>query len=83
MSASPASRRRDSRRAVEHHPQPALLPAIDGRSARIDRKSHVRHVQEAVSRKPRARHRVGKPTKPLQSAGAEWPEAAARNALTA
>ena len=36
--------RRDSRRATEHDPQPALLLATDAGNARFDRKSHVRHV---------------------------------------
>ncbi|MGF6923594.1 queuine tRNA-ribosyltransferase [Paraburkholderia sp. 40] len=58
LSAPPASRRRNSRRAAEHDPQPALLPGTDAGNARCDRGETVRHIPQAFPRRPRARRRT-------------------------
>lgn len=48
LPASPAPCRRNPRRAAQHDPQPALLPAADGRDPRRDRNPYVRRVPPAL-----------------------------------
>ncbi|CAG9196537.1 hypothetical protein BVI2075_220051 [Burkholderia vietnamiensis] len=58
LSAPSASRRRNPRRAAEHDPQPALLPAADERDSRSDRNAYVRRVPPALRAGSRDRGRL-------------------------
>jgi queuine tRNA-ribosyltransferase len=52
LPAPPQPPQRDPRRAPRHHPQPALLPAADARTARRHRQ---RHLTDYVARFHRER----------------------------
>ena len=69
LRAPPATRGRDPRRAAGDHPQPALLPEPDARSARRDRgrrrrPGRLRPVAHPVRRGPRARRRLATAVRP-------------------
>ncbi|CAD9217865.1 hypothetical protein BCEN4_1140014 [Burkholderia cenocepacia] len=62
LSASPAPGRRNPRRAAEHDPQPALLPAADERDPRRNRNAYVRRIPAALRGGSRQRGRLtGRP----------------------
>ncbi|CAI8822629.1 LigA [Burkholderia ambifaria] len=75
LPASPAPCRRNPRRAAQHDPQPALLPAADGRDPRRDRNPYVRRVPPALRGGSCERGRLTRPAaraaaRPAARAGA-------------